>query len=356
MAIVARPITIDAKQSKKFTMKLKSLFATSLVAFLGFTATETEANPYLGYWALTTPGGGAGWLGITQKTGYYDGRILWIGGSVVPTASVFFNDNLDTLYVTRLHRVERKDADGEVILTQEFPELIEARVYGDRLECIRYLPRTDGEGIDRSEFTGKRIPPLPEAPDLDAVKFGEAISLFNGRNLEGWELTDPNAKSGWSVEDGILTNNPVQKPGQPHIYYGNLRTKQEFEDFNLTLGVRVPPGGNSGVYLRGIYEVQVTDSFGKPLDPHHMGAVYSRIRPSVNAEKPAGEWQTLDITLVDRHVTVVLNGTKIIANQPLLGCTGGALWSDQFRPGPIYLQGDHTGVSYRNIELRPVVD
>jgi hypothetical protein len=108
------------------------------------------------------------------------------------------------------------------------------------------------------------------------------------------------------------------------------------------------------VYLRGIYEVQVMDSHGRGLDSHHMGAIYSRITPTVSAEKPAGQWQTMDITLCDRHVTVVLNGTPIIDNQPLLGCTGGALWSDEFRPGPIYLQGDHTAVSYRNIVLTPI--
>ncbi len=111
---------------------------------------------------------------------------------------------------------------------------------------------------------------------------------------------------------------------------------------------------NSGIYLRGIYEVQVADTYGKRLDSHNMGGIYSRITPTVNAEKPAGEWQTYDITLVDRHVTVVLNGKTIIDNQPLLGCTGGALWSDEFRPGPIYLQGDHTGVCYRNMVLKPV--
>ncbi len=85
-----------------------------------------------------------------------------------------------------------------------------------------------------------------------------------------------------------------------------------------------------------------------------MGAIYSRITPTENAAKPAGQWQSFDITLMDRHVTVILNGRKIIDNQPLLGCTGGALWSDQFRPGPIYLQGDHTSIEYRNIILRPV--
>jgi hypothetical protein len=86
-----------------------------------------------------------------------------------------------------------------------------------------------------------------------------------------------------------------------------------------------------------------------------MGSVYSRITPAVSAEKPAGEWQTLDMTLVDRHITVVLNGQRIIDNQPVLGCTGGAMWSDPTRPGPIYLQGDHGGMAYRNFVLRPVL-
>jgi hypothetical protein len=101
--------------------------------------------------------------------------------------------------------------------------------------------------------------------------------------------------------------------------------------------------------------VQVADTYGRPLNPHNMGAVYSRIKPTSSAEKPPGQWQTMNITFVDRHMTVVLNGTKIIDNQPVAGCTGGALWSDVTRPGPIYLQGDHTGIEYRNIVLRPVV-
>jgi hypothetical protein len=119
--------------------------------------------------------------------------------------------------------------------------------------------------------------------------------------------------------------------------------------------VNIPRRNNSGVYLRGIYEVQVSDTYGRGLDSHNMGGIYSRITPIVSAEKPAGQWQTMDITLLDRHVTVKLNGKTIIDNEPLLGCTGGALWSDQFKPGPIYLQGDHTAVSYKNIVLTPII-
>jgi len=149
---------------------------------------------------------------------------------------------------------------------------------------------------------------------------------------------------------GVLMNRIA--PGKHH---GNLRTDAEFEDFNITLEVRTQAGSNSGVYLRGIYEIQIAETYGKPVDPHNMGALYSRITPSVAAEKPIGEWQTMSITLVDRHVTVVLNDRTIIDNQPVLGCTGGAMTSDESKPGPIMLQGDHTNIDYRNIVLRPVV-
>lgn len=310
-------------------------------------------NPFLGHWALTIPGGGAGWLGVTEENGYYDASILWGGGSVVPVESVFFRD--DECFVLRLNEVKRKDSTGKVVRTQRFPEVLMARVSGDDLFLRRVVANTNGRGVREEEFTGKRIPELPGRPDLSRVKFGEPITLFNGLDLSGWRLTNAGQKNGWKVEDGVLINDPRQEEGKPHVSYGNLRTDREFEDFNLKLEVRVLPDGNSGIYLRGIYEVQVSDSYGRSLDSHNMGGIYSRITPALSAEKPAGQWQTYDITLVDRHVTVVLNGKTIIDNQPLLGCTGGALWSDQFRPGPIYLQGDHTGVQYRNVVIRPVV-
>jgi hypothetical protein len=196
---------------------------------------------------------------------------------------------------------------------------------------------------------------MPPAPDLTMVSYGDPIQLFNGENLSGWRLTDPNAVNGWSAKGGLLVNDAKQEEGKPHKNYGNLRTDREFEDFNLKLEVKLDKGGNSGVYVRGIYEIQVADTYGKPLDSHNMGAVYSRIKPTKSAENPAGEWESLDITFVRRHVTVILNGATIIDNQPVEGCTGGALWSDVTRPGPIYLQGDHTASEYRNIVLKPVL-
>ena len=127
-------------------------------------------------------------------------------------------------------------------------------------------------------------------------------------------------------------------------------------DFNLKIQVNIPGGSNSRIYLRGIYEVQVLDSYGQSLDSHNMGAIYSRITPSVAAEKPSGEWQTLDVTLYNRYVTVILNGVKIIDCQPLMGVTGGAITADEFKPGPIYLQGDHGKVMYRDIVLTPIIE
>jgi hypothetical protein len=316
-------------------------------------AAAPVSDAFFGRWALTIPNA-AGWLEVKKEKGWLDGSVLWGGGSVVPVSSVTIAD--DVLTITRIREVERKDSTGKVVRKQQLTETLTAKVQGDTLTGTRVSPRNDGSGFDRSEFTGKRIPPLPERPNLAAVKFGPPITLFNGRDLSGWRTFGNGGKNGWSVENGVLANRPAPHvEGQPRERFANLRTDQEFEDFNLKLEVSVPQGSNSGVYLRGIYEVQIYDSFGKPLDSHNMGALYSRITPTVSAEKPPGEWQSLDMTLVDRHATVVLNGKTIIDNQPLEGCTGGAMWSDQFRPGPIYLQGDHGAVSYRNITLRPVV-
>jgi hypothetical protein len=316
-------------------------------------ATQSQAG-LLDRWELTLPNGAAGWLELKQEDGWIDGSILWGGGSVVPLSSVVIAG--DTATLTRLREVERKDATGAVVRKQQFTEVITAQAKGDVLYLTRTTPRIDGSGFDRADFGGRRTPPMPPRPDLSRVRFGEPIALLNGRDLSGWRVLEAGAANGWVFRDGMLLNAPEEPaPGQPKRRYGNLRTDREFEDFRLTVDVRVPPGGNSGVYLRGIYEIQVFDSYGKPRDSHYMGSVYSRITPTVSAEKPAGEWQTLDMTLVDRHITVVLNGQRIIDNQPVLGCTGGAMWSDPTRPGPIYLQGDHGGMAYRNFVLRPVL-
>jgi hypothetical protein len=330
-------------------MKKVMLLAGLMACTLGLRAGD-DPNEFLGRWALFLPGG-AGWLEVRQEPGYLDADILWYGGSVVPVGHVYRMG--DQLIVTRSSNAVRQK-DGKTDRTHVVTQTLELEVFGDLLLGRLTAPKNDGSGVVAIRFTGKRIPDLPAAPRVSDIKFGKPVELFNGVDLSGWELTSEGAVNGWKVENGVLVNDPVQKPGE-HIAYGNLRTVQEFEDFNLKLKVNIPKGSNSGIYLKGIYEVQVMDSYGRELDSHNMGAVYSRITPSQAAEKPAGEWQDLDITLCDRHVTVVLNGKKIIDNQPLMGVTGGALTADEFAPGPIYLQGDHGKVMYRDIRLSPVL-
>lgn len=310
-------------------------------------AQAAEKNPFIGHWALTIPGGGAGWLGVEKTEAGLKGSVLWGGGSVLPVESV--KADAEKLTVTRLSMAKKKDAAGKEI-SEKVTETITATLSGDDMKLTTVKAKADGKEFGKADFTGKRIPPVPAAPNLAQVNYGKPIEIFNGKDLSGWRLIKPDSDNGWSVKDGVLMNRVVKGK-----HFGNIRTDAEFEDFNLKLEVRTMEGSNSGVYLRGIYEVQIAETYGKPLDPHNMGALYSRITPAVAAEKPIGEWQTLDITLVKRHLTVVLNGKLIIDNQPVLGCTGGALTSDEFKPGPIYLQGDHTDIDYRNMVLRPVV-
>lgn len=332
-------------------MKTLIVTAAALAAASG-VAESHAADVFLGHWALDCPGGRAGWLEVTQQDNYLDARLLWIGGSVTPVDSAFIVD--DNLIVTRLHRRERKDASGQTVRVHMLPETFAIQREGDGIKGTRMFPAETGLGLHTETFTGKREPAMPPAPGLARVRFGDPIDLL-ANGMGDWEPMEPGARNAWSVADGVLDNAAVQPEGGPHISFGNLRTKDTFEDFELSLEVNVPKDGNSGVYLRGIYEVQVADTYGRDTDSHHMGAIYSRITPSVAAEKPADEWQSMVMTLVDRHVTVVLNGTTIIDNAPLHGCTGGAMTSDVTVPGPIFLQGDHGPVKYRNITLRPVV-
>ena len=319
-------------------------------------AQETSVEPYLGMWALELDyqNNKAGWMEIRQENGYLDASVLWRSGSVYSVEFVFIER--DHLFITNGSNIVReKDEAGNPIRIQHLINWFDVKKESEnRISGTGHFPNRNGIGMESVSFTGKRIPEYASTPDLAKVKYGKPFQLFNGKDLTGWKLLENDAASGWKVVDGVMVNDPVQKEGKEHIHYGNLRTVGTFEDFNLKLQVNVPEGSNSGVYLRGIYEVQVMDSYGEPLDAHNMGALYSRIIPAISAEKPAGEWQDFDITLYKRHLTVVLNGKNIIDNQPVKGVTGGAITSDEFSAGPLYLQGDHGKVSYRNIVLTPV--
>ncbi|ERJ60228.1 3-keto-disaccharide hydrolase [Sphingobacterium paucimobilis] len=189
-------------------------------------------------------------------------------------------------------------------------------------------------------FSGVKAPYLVREGE---VQWGEPIELFNGKDLTGWKTSSEDNQ--WVVKDGILIN---QKAG------ANLITEQKFEDFKLTAEFRYAEKGNSGIYLRGRYEVQIEDS---PKDRHpgalYYGGVYGFLAPSEMVTNGPNEWNTYEITLRGRMVTIVSNGKTIINNQEIPGITGGALDSKEGEPGPIYLQGDHTGVEFRKISITP---
>jgi hypothetical protein len=199
---------------------------------------------------------------------------------------------------------------------------------------------TDDKGR-RVTFEGR---PAPSLKRTAMPHWGEPVEIFNGRDLAGWRPQMPGVKNGWVVRDAILTN---ATPGN------NLLTEKKFNDFKLHAEFRYPARSNSGIYLRGRYEVQIEDNYGDEPDSHKIGGVYGFLTPSVNAGKKAGEWQTLEITLVGRVVTVVLNGERIIDRQAIPGPTGGALDSNEGEPGPILLQGDHGPIDFRQVTLIP---
>lgn len=214
---------------------------------------------------------------------------------------------------------------------------------------------------DPVQFRNVFIRELPEedVPDPASAGRGRRIDLLKD-GLAGWEAVDPKARMGWSVKDGVLSNYVTDTPEKVHRGGSggtHLKTKRaDFYDFDLSYDVLVGKRCNSGVYLRGRYEIQANDSYGRKPGCHNMGALYDLLSPSVAAEKPAGEWQHIDLTLYRRHLTVVLNGVKIIDNRPVAGVTPGAVDGNEFVPGPILLQGDHSNVSFRNMFLTPILD
>jgi len=140
---------------------------------------------------------------------------------------------------------------------------------------------------------------------------------------------------------------------EPHG--NNLVSKEKFKDFRLDAEYKVSEKGNSGIYLRGRYEMQVLDDFGRTEDREHGHmSIYSAKAPMVNASKPAGEWQTVQITIVGNCVSATLNGQKIHDNSKITRITGGALDAKETEPGPIMIQGDHEKVWYRKVVVTPI--
>ena len=192
------------------------------------------------------------------------------------------------------------------------------------------------------DLSGMRAPALDRKPPK---AWTDPEPIFNGKDLAGWEPTDPAVANHWIVKDGELVN---ETKG------ANLKTARKFDDFKLHIEYNCPDEGNSGIYLRGRYELQVEYEKVDANDKFHsIGAIYSFIAPAVELPRKPGAWESFDITLVGRRLTVVRNGVKTIDNQEIPGHTGGALDSNEGEPGPIYFQGDHTGgMKYRNIRIQ----
>jgi Domain of Unknown Function (DUF1080) len=215
----------------------------------------------------------------------------------------------------------------------------------------RLTPAERLEGVVRSsqgeelKWTGVRAPVITDMDD-GSWHDGTPVELFNHKDLSGWQGMVPNLALGWAVKEDAMANVAGAN---------NLVSIDSFWNFKLHVEFRVGEHSNSGIGLRGRYEVQILEDYGKPPNTHSNGALYSRIAPAVNASKPAGEWQSYDIRLVGRTVTVVLNDQKVIDKQEIEGLTAIAGNADEGKPGPFILQGDHGPVEFRRMVLTPLV-
>jgi hypothetical protein len=285
------------------------------------------ADQILGRWDLTVKGATAeypSWVDIhLRKETQLHGRFVGQSGSS-----------------RNLTRVEYRDGALEFAVAPQYEKqqvdlVFTGRLTGDRLEGTTKTP--DGTSIT---WTGVRAPALLRDA---APTWGAAIDLFDGASTAGWRQRGSQAAC-WKVEEGALMNSPKCV---------DIISERTFSDFKLHAEFSYPPGSNSGIYLRGRYEVQINDDAGRVTDALRMGGVYGFLRPYADAALKPGQPQSYDITLIGRRVTVVLNGKTIIDNEIIPGITGGALDSNEGEPGPILLQGDHGLVSFRKIVITP---
>ena len=285
--------------------------------------TDTEAvQQFLGRWDITlhdTDGLKASWIEITHHQDKLIGRLVWLFGSVVTVPDMAV-------------------VDGELIFELHF--MGDDLLFRARPENGKLTGLTQARG-HAFKWTGEQSPPLLPQP---RPQWDEPMLLFNGHDLEGWVSRNEKASECWSAVEGVLANR------MPCV---DLISRQTFKDFKIHVEFKLIEGTGSGIYLRGRYEVQIQNDFGKQTGVQSMGAVFGFIAPSANAAMPEGEWQCYDITLIGRRVTVVLNGQTIIHEQDIPGITGGARDSREGDPGPVMLQGDHGRMSFRNIIVTP---
>src|SRR5665648_15930 len=306
------------------------LIAQTLLVLIPLNSSGSNSNagdqPIIGRWDITVQMGDQtvpSWLevklsGIKTLVGYFVAE----AGSARPISKVNVNDGKIMFSIPP----QWDNSDNDMVF--------EGTIENDKLKG--FITSSSG---DKLSFVGERAPLLKRNT---SPEWGKPITLFNGKNLDGWHSQKQDNQ--WVAENGILKS---PKPGT------NLITDQKFEDFKLHIEFRYPEGGNTGVYLRGRYEVQGEDSKGKEPSSIYLGGIYGFLTPNENVAKSPGEWQTYDITLIGRRVTIEANGKTIICDQIIPGITGGALDSEEGEPGPIMLQGDHLPADYRNITITP---
>jgi hypothetical protein len=293
-----------------------------------------QKSPFAGRWDLNlTPQNGTPypqWMELVDKDGKVDGRIQPRGGAVRPIVDAKMEGQ--HLVITVAAATQRAPA-----------TTWDLTVAGDKLSGVEKRGETAGPQI-----AGLRAPAL-KRPMPKAWTAPEPI--FSGKDLTGWEPIGNAQNSKWVTRNGELVNdNPVVE-GQRGPGAANIKTTRKFDDFKLHMEVNCPEHGNSGIYLRGRYEIQVGTE-GGTVPSHEMGALYGHFAPAANVPTKLGEWTTFDITLVGRYLTVVRDGVKIHDNVEIPGPTGGPLDSNESEPGPFFLQGDHQGViRYRNITI-----
>ena len=296
----------------------------------GSASSDTAASvqAFLGRWDLTLTAPGhqhPSWLELTQEGGQLKAEFVSRWGNARPLPKVEIANGRLT-FVSPKEEEDRKDD----------------MVFEGKLSGKMLVGTTTGPDGAPWQWTGVRAPALKRT---SAPKWGKPIQLFNGKDLSGWRMSDPSATPVWTVENGTLVS-----PGHgPEII-----SDAKFEDFKLHVEFNCAAGSNSGVYLRGRYELQIEDDVHPEGPSMRTGGIYGFLAPSPEQPRRPGVWQTYDITLVGREVTVLQNGQMIIDKQEIPGITGGALNSNEALPGPIYLQGSEAGhVAFRNITITP---
>lgn len=314
-------------------MKRILLLAAAAALLPNFTSAQ-DAKTFLGRWDMTvTPATGdpyPQWMELTEKEGKIEGRVQPRGGAWRPIVGAKIEAGKLTVAVSGGSR-------GPAINWEL------TSVSADTLKGLE--KRGDAAG---PTLAGVRAPALDRPMP---AKWSAPRPLFDGKDLSGWEPIGNVENNKWVARDGELVNDNPETPGKHGPGAANIKTTAKFQDFKLHIEVDCPEGGNSGIYLRGRYEVQVGTE-GGTQPSHEMGAIYSYYPPPAGSELGLGKWTAFDITLVGRHVTVLRDGKMYHDNVEIPGPTGGALDSNEAEPGPFYLQGDHHGiVRYRNITI-----